>query len=75
MQVSELPKAVNEAVMYHLIATLPYKPYLACEPFLVAIEQFMGRSRSIRLWDCYECEKQSRAFMFEGSCVKEWNGR
>lgn len=45
MQVSELPKAVNEAVMYHLIATLPYKPYLACEPFLVTIEQLYGEKQ------------------------------
>lgn len=45
MQVSELPQAVNEAVMYHLIATLPYKPYLACEPFLVTIEQLDGEKQ------------------------------
>lgn len=45
MQVSELPKAVNEAVMYHLIATLPYKPYLTCEPFFVTIEQLHGEKQ------------------------------
>jgi len=42
MQVSELPQEINEAVMYHLIATLPHKSYLACEPFLVTIEQLYG---------------------------------
>lgn len=45
MQVSELPQVFNEAVMYHLIATLPYKPYLACEPFLVMIEQLYGEKQ------------------------------
>ncbi|MCU5343282.1 hypothetical protein OCA10_29715 [Bacillus cereus] len=45
MQVSELSQEINEAVMYHLIATLPYKPYLACEPFLVTIEQLHGEKQ------------------------------
>ncbi|MED3038583.1 hypothetical protein P4313_26915, partial [Bacillus tropicus] len=45
IQVSELPKDVNEAVMYHLIATLPYKPYFACEPFLVRIERLYGEKK------------------------------